>query len=1267
MDALAEFEPEEILQRDLAWARRGKRRGRGRRPAPEKIRRRLEASRQKVAARRARLPEPGYDPDLPITARREEILEAIGDHQVVVIAGETGSGKSTQIPKLCLEAGRGTRGLIGCTQPRRIAARSVAGRVAEELGTPLGDQVGFQVRFSDRTSENTYVKFMTDGILLAEIHRDRDLDGYDTLIIDEAHERSLNIDFLLGYLRRVLSRRPDLRVIITSATIDTEKFSRHFSDAPVIQVSGRGYPVEREFQALEEGEDLNQGIHRAVQRLTRSDPRGDILVFLPGEKEIFAAARHLRRCNLPHTEILPLYARLPASAQDRIFRPGSGRRIVLATNVAETSLTVPGIRFVIDSGLARISRYATHSKVLRLPVEPVSRASADQRAGRCGRVAPGICVHLYSRDDYLSRPEFTEPEIQRTPLAATVLTLLSLGLGDPEDFPFVDPPGRRLFSEAWQTLFELGAVDDQRDLTAEGRQLARLPVDVRYGRMLLEGARRDCLAEALVLVAALSIPDPRERPPDQLSAADQAHQEFSDPDSDFMSMLRLWKWWQQTLGNNSRRQAERRAREHFLSPARLREWRDLHGQLRQMVRDEKWSVNADPAEPLAIHRALLSGLIAHIGCHEEDGAYRGARGHAFRIFPGSVLARRRPGWIMAGELVETARPWARTVAPVKPGWLEQQAGHLVRRRSFDPHWDARSGRVMGYEQVTLFGLVLVEKRRIHYGPRDPAGARAIFIRHALVRGEMHRQSDFLRRNAELAAELAASEHKRRRRDVLVDESELEAFFDQRIPGGIFTVKAFASWYETQPESARHRLLYDRATLLREGAEEAGGVQYPDSLEIGGESFDLEYVFDPSDPRDGVTLVCPLHLLNRLSPERLEWLVPGMLEERITALIGTLPKSLRRGLVPAADFARACREALEKEAGSLSEAMARVLSRMSGLDIAAGDFDPAALPAHLHMNLRVTQGGRTLAEGRDLSALQAEHGQRARRDFMDRQESPLQAEGLEDFPEQPLPETTRAGGHKAWPALVAREDKVAVRLFDDPGRARQAHREGLLRLAEIALADKLRYLGRNTGLSTRDCLAWSVFGDSNTLAGQLRRAALVARLDSAWSIRDSAAFQALVTEIRRDLVAEYQRLAETVVRVIHAWRRLRKRVDELHESHPEAAEDMASQLDDLVYDGFVLDVSADRLAEYPRYLDGVEARLEALAVDPARDRSRQREIDPWWQRYFDHLDQGWYSPELDAFRWLVEEYRIQLFAQKLGTRGKVSATRLEKAWAAVRQD
>jgi len=1275
MSDIPTFEPQAVMQRDIAGLkRRHKQLARFRGP-DEKRQRLLDEYRQLLDDSRARRqlraenrPDTGEPPDLPISAHAGDIVEAIRGHQVVIVAGETGSGKSTQLPKLCLDAGRGERGLIGCTQPRRIAARSVARRVAEELGSELGQAVGFQVRFTDRVSADSYIKFMTDGILLAEVHHDRLLDAYDTLIIDEAHERSLNIDFLLGYLKRLTRRRPDLKIIITSATIDTERFAEHFDAAPVITVEGRGYPVDIQYQEPKEGEDLPQQVRRAVDTVSRIDSRGDILVFLPGEREIFQVSRALQRASLSHTEVLPLYARLPSASQDRIFEPGKGRRIVLATNVAETSLTVPGIRFVIDSGLARISRYAAHSKVLRLPVEPVSQASCNQRAGRCGRIGPGTCVRLFDETDFLSRPEFTEPEIQRAGLVGVVLEMLALGLGDPEDFPFVDPPPKRLIGEARQSLFELGAVDADRRLTKLGRKLARLPVDVRHGRMLVEAAERGALAELLVLVAGLSIADVRDRPLDQQQAADQAHAQFVVPESDFLTLLKLWQWWQKARSENTRNQADKLARKHFLAPQRLHEWGQLHGQLKQIARDERWRLSKlGSSESETVHRSLLAGLLGMVGQHQESGEYQGARGHNFRIFPGSVLARRNPGWIMAAELVETARPYARMVAPVKPDWLEQQAAHLLKRRVFDPYWDKRSGRVMGYEQITLHGLVLVEKRRIHYGPHDPQTARSIFIRQALVHGEIHSKAEFLKRNAALRRELAEHEHKRRRRDVLAAEAELETFFAERLPADVHTTKAFARWYERLGNQAREQLLYDRATLLREEASLAGRDAFPEALRMGPERFCLHYHFDPASERDGVTLDCPLHLLNRLDPGRLQWLVPGLLEEKVTALIASLPKSKRRSLVPAADYARAAIEAMGSPEGALLDRLAEELTRMSGMPVEPGDFKLDKLPRHLYFLVRVQDDdGRVLGLSRDVEELIERFSDRARREFMDRQAGQWQRDGLGpgDFPALPEVITTR-GGHRAWPALVDQGQRAGVRLFDREADARPAHREGLLVLLREALRDKWRYLKKNHGLSREAQLAWTRVEDIGAFAEALRNLVLREFLDTAWTIRDSGAFDRLVAAARQDLLGKYAELAKTADKCLKAWHELSMWLSSLEQAVPSAVEDMRSQLEDLMYAGFLDDIEAYRLAHYPRYLEAMRQRLEALELDPLRDRQRMDEVLPWWQRYLDHLaEEGWYTPELDRYRWLVEEYRVQIFAQKLGTAEKTSRKRLDEAWSDV---
>ena len=1265
------FDPEQVLQRDLGWLKRRHRQlSRFRGTAEQRERqeqeylRRLETSRARVCQRQASLPKPSRPPELPISAHADRIVEAIREHPVVIVAGETGSGKSTQLPKLCLEAGRGVRGLIGCTQPRRIAARSVARRVAEELGSELGQTVGFQVRFNDRVSADSLIKFMTDGILLAEIHGDRLLDVYDILIIDEAHERSLNIDFLLGYLQQLQRKRPDLKIIITSATIDTERFAAHFGDAPVITVEGRGYPVEIRYQPAEEGEDLGRQVRRAVEAAGRIDHRGDILVFLPGEREIFQASRELKRANLAHTEVLPLYARLPADAQDRIFQSQTGRRIVLATNVAETSLTVPGIRFVIDSGLARISRYAAHSRVLRLPVEPVSQASCNQRAGRCGRVGPGVCIRLYDELDFQSRPEFTEPEIQRASLIGVLLEMLALKLGEPEDFPFVDEPPRRLIAEAWNTLIELGATDEHRQLTEVGRRLARLPVDARQGRMLIEASERGALAEVLVLVAGLSVADVRERPLDQQQAADQAHAEFVVPGSDFLTLLKLWRWWQDTRAEHSRSQADKQARQRFLNAQRLHEWGQLHGQLLAIAREESWKPGTlGQAEGEAIHRSLLSGLLGMIGQHQEKGEYQGVRGHKFRIFPGSVLGQRAPGWLMAAELVETGRTYARMVAPIQPAWLEQQAAHLLKRRVFDPHWDRRSGRVMGYEQLSLHGLVVVEKRRCHYGPHDPQTARVLFIRHALVRGEVHGRAAFLKKNQALREELARHEHKRRKRDVLASDAELEVFFDQRLPEHIFTAKAFFGWYTSLGRDGQERLLYDQATLLREDAALAADDAFPESIQMGPEHFRLQYRFDPTSDEDGVTLDCPLHLLNRLEADRLEWLVPGLLEEKVTALIASLPKSKRRSLVPAAEYARAAIERLgAAPAGSLLDRLCVELGAIAGLSLERADFQLEKLPRHLDFLIRVRdESGRVLGQSRKLSDLTERFAERARAEFMARQAERWQRDGLKPADFEPLPEqiTTR-GGHEAWPALVEQGDLAGVRLFDTLAEARMAHAQGVAVLLKSALSDQWKYLKKSHGLSRPAQIAWTRIEDVSELTAALRELSLrrFTRPEAVWSVRDQAGFARLLADVRQTFIAAYQRDAATLDEVILAWHELTLALESLAPAVPNNIADARSQLDDLLYAGFLVDIEGERLAHYPRYLKALQLRLEALQYDPLRDDQRMAAIRPWWQAYLEHLASGgWYTPELDRFRWLIEEYRVQVFSQRLGTAEKVSERRL----------
>ncbi len=1219
------------------------------------------------------------DTDLPIAHAAEDIKRAIESHQVVIVAGETGSGKSTQLPKICLELGRGQEGRIGCTQPRRIAARSVARRVAEELGSEIGQVVGFQVRFVDRSSSATRVKFMTDGILLAEIHSDRDLKAYDTLIIDEAHERSLNIDFLLGYLKRLLQRRDDLKVIITSATINTDKFSEHFTDAPIIQVEGRSYPVEIEYQPPNESEELSQQVKRAIDRLSRLDPMGDILVFLPGEREIFHLAKYLRKANLKHTEILPLYARLPAKHQDQIFKTGTGRRVVLATNVAETSLTVPGIRFVIDSGLARISRYTAHSRVLRLPIEPISQAACQQRAGRCGRVGPGVCVRLFDEADFLTRKAYTEPEIQRASLVGVILQMRSLQLGEPESFPFLDQPPARLLGEAWQTLFELQAVDEDRRLTQIGKTLARLPMDARFGRMLIEANRRGVLDYLLVLVAALSIGDVRDRPMDQQQAADQAHGEFVVPGSDFLTQLNLWSWWQGVRKELTTSQANKKAREAFLAPNRLYEWSQLYQQLKDIAKQERWKltgksnpVELTEAEATGVHQALLSGLLAMVGRLDEQGIYEGVRGHRFRIFPGSVLAKSQPNWVMSAERVDTGQTYARMVASLKPEWLEQLAKHLIKRRVFDPYWSRRTGRVLGFEQLSLHGLVIVPKRRVHYGPHDPKTARDVFIHHALALGEINFSADFLKQNEALKALLAEHEHKQRRRDLLASDEAVASFFDGILPQEIYTTKAFMRWHEGLDETAKKDLLLNQATLLRDESGLASDMAFPDHWQLGDEVYRLNYRFDPGSEDDGITLDCPLHLVNQLDPERLEWLVPGMIEDKVIALISSLQKSKRRLLVPIKDYAKAALESLghqDDRQGSLLDKLAEALSRMSGLDINPEDFNLDKLPPHLFMRIRVLgEGNEELGFGRDLSALRAQYGRRARDEFMARQASQWQRDNLALQDLESLPtQITTAGGHQAWPCWVAQGHRVGIRLFDAAEDAAHWHEEGLLTLCREAISDKIKYLRKNAGLSHAAQVAWTTQEPIDQLIqmtiDQLIR--VVIREQGGWEIRTKEAVERCILGLRQHLIERYQVIEQRLDRVIVLWRRCLTQAKDLHFAAPKNINDVLGQLQDLIYPGFIKDIELDRLRDYERYLKAIDVRLESLELDPKKDWDRQQQVTPYWERYLAHLGGGhWYTEALDDYRWAIEEYRVQLFAQAQGTAQKVSPKRLEALWARV---
>ncbi len=1269
------------------------------------IERLIDASASKVAARRAQPVTLRYPPELPVAERRDDILAALREHQVVVVAGETGSGKTTQLPKLCLELGLGRRGLIGHTQPRRLAARSVATRLAEELEVPLGEQVGYQVRFSDQSNERTLIKLMTDGILLAETQHDPDLSRYEAIIIDEAHERSLNIDFLLGYLKRLTARRPDLKIIITSATIDVERFAAHFGEpgrpAPVVQVSGRTYPVELHYRPLvreaddEEDRTLQEGILQAVEEIEQIErdkrwwhgPR-DVLIFLPGERDIRETADTLRRADLKGTEILPLYARLSNAEQNRVFQPHAGRRIVLSTNVAETSLTVPGIRYVIDPGLVRISRYSYRSKVQRLPVEPVSQASADQRKGRCGRIAEGVCIRLYAEEDFLARPAFTEPEIQRTNLASVILSMLSLRLGDIEAFPFVDAPDARFIKDGFRLLFELGAVDETLRLTATGKRLARLPIDPRLARMVLAGAEQGALREVLIVVSALAVQDPRERPADKRQAADQAHRRWQDPESDFVAWLNLWHGFEAARDELSGNQLRRWCRDNYLSYLRLREWHDTFRQLRQLLRDME--IQVPPAAPrsadddperraearresaVKLHQSLLTGLLSNLGQLTENREYLGARNRKFVIHPGSGLAKKSPKWLMAGELVETSRLFAREVARIQPQWIEPLAGHLVKRSYSEPHWEMKRAQVVAFEQVTLFGLPIVNRRKVHYGPIAPGEAREIFIRRALVEGEFRTRGEFFAHNRALIDEVEDLEDRARKRDILVDEEALFDFYDQRLPAEIINGKGFEAWRKQAEADDPAILKFDRNALMARDAGDVTAEQYPDELLLGGVRYPLAYHFEPGAGDDGVTLTVPAAMLAQLPEARLEWLVPGLLREKCIALMKSLPKAVRRQVVPIPDWVDAALETLVPDDVPLGTALGEFLRVKTGLRLSPDDWRHDQLEPHLIMNLRVVDhDGRVLGEGRDLQALTERFSEAASQGARALAEISGGSEAVESLPEQALPEsrvTTQAGIRvEAYPALVAKGDALAVELFDHPDKAQAAHRRGVTQLAIQRLPDQARSIARLKGLE-RCALLFAKVGSKRQLVDDVVFASVEQVVAVDPLPRSQSDFEARLEASRAELVPHAEALVATLEQALKGHLAVTKALKgNLSFALALVYSDLQAQMQRLVYPGFVSDAGA-WLEHYPRYMQAVEIRLDKAPRERNRDQMMMHEVHDFERRLDERREAsrraGVSDPALDEFGWWLEELRVSLFAQQLGTLMPVSTKRLTRRWAEI---
>ncbi|WP_082988288.1 ATP-dependent RNA helicase HrpA [Bordetella bronchialis] len=1285
------------------------------------------------------IPAIRYPEDLPVSARRDEIARAIAAHQVVIVSGETGSGKTTQLPKICLDLGRGRTRMIGHTQPRRLAATSVARRIADELETPLGEIVGYQVRFNDRTGPNAAIKLMTDGILLAETQRDPLLKRYDTLIIDEAHERSLNIDFLLGYLKRVLPRRPDLKVIITSATIDAERFARHFAEAPdrpapVIEVSGRLYPVEVRYRPVrrddvdddvrpasgraaapdagarpareragDEERDLIDAIVDAVDECARHGP-GDILVFLPGEREIREASEALRKQHPVGTEVLALYARLSQAEQEQIFRPrGSGRRVVLATNVAETSLTVPGIRFVVDSGLARVKRYSWRNKVEQLRIEPVSRASANQRAGRCGRVGPGVCIRLYDEADFNARAPFTDPEVLRSSLASVILRMKSLKLDDIEDFPFVEAPPGRAIADGYHLLQELGAIetvqrgeqdgaegsgDDQPriayTLTRTGQELARLPLDPRIGRMILAAREQQCLAEMLVIASALSIQDPRDRPMQEKEAAENAHAKFADDKSEFLSFLKLWRWYgEQVQHKASQRKLVGLLRQNFLSPLRLREWHDVHTQLAAVVGEQGWRLNQAEATFEQIHMALLSGLLGNIGYKSDEGGhYQGARDIRFHIHPSSRLARKAGRWIVAAELVETTRLYARCVARIEPAWIERAAAHLLRRNWSDPRWEKKAGQVVANERATLYGLTIYTGRRVHYGRINPDHAREIFIRDALVPGELDTRLPFVAHNRRLIAEIEKLEHRARRPDILVDDTLIQAFYDRQIPAGMSQLATLEKWYAGLDKPAADALLLTRDALMR---HEAAGITtevFPKKVEWQGVTMALDYHFEPGSPRDGVTLSVPLFALNQIDPQRCEWLVPGMLKEKVHLLLKSLPQKIRRHCVPLPDYAAGFYDRWFDRLGDpqqgLLDALATDMWDQVKVRPQPADFKLETLPAHLFMNFRVVdEHGRMLAAGRNLASLKAEFGRQAQADFQQlaaRDTQVAQAlaqDGLTSWSFGELPEIMeiKRKGQSVigYPALVDRGTHCDLDVFDDPDEARKHHRAGLLRLFRLGLREQIKFLEKNLPDLTRMSMLFMPLGTQEFLRDQIIDCALErACLADPWPV-NQAEFESRRLEGKSRLGLLAQEVARLAAAVLAEWAALQRKLPQA-KAHAAAYADLQQQVGALVPPAFLRESPYAQLAHFPRYLKAAVARIDKLRADPGRDQRLMAEMAPLltqYQRARAAL-KGAPDARLDEFRWLLEELRVALFAQELRTPMPVSVKRLQKSWESMRR-
>ncbi|WP_411107944.1 ATP-dependent RNA helicase HrpA [Vibrio vulnificus] len=1240
----------------------------------------IAKSMMEVEQRSRHQPKIEYPEILPVSQKKDDIADAIAHHQVVIVAGETGSGKTTQLPKICAELGRGKFGLIGHTQPRRLAARSVANRIAEEMETQLGDFVGYKVRFNDQISENTQIKLMTDGILLAEIQHDRFLNQYDTIIIDEAHERSLNIDFILGYLKELLPRRPDLKVIITSATIDPERFSNHFGGAPIIEVSGRTYPVETRYRPLggetEDDRDQLEGIFDAVDELC-DEGLGDILIFMNGEREIRDTADALAKRKLKDTEIVPLYARLSAGEQNKIFQPHTGRRIVLATNVAETSLTVPGIKYVIDPGTARISRYSYRTKVQRLPIEPVSQASANQRKGRCGRVQEGICIRLYSEDDFNSRPEFTDPEILRTNLASVILQMTALGLGDIEAFPFVEAPDKRNILDGVRLLEELGAInsnakDPKKRLTAVGKQLARLPIDPRLARMVLEAPRLGCLKEVMIIAAALSIQDPRERPSDKQQSADDKHRRFYHEDSDFLTFVNLWNHIQKQQKALSGNQFRRQCKDDYLNYLRVREWQDVYFQIHQSMREMEFKLNSEPGSYDAVHSAILTGLLSHIGMKDQEkNEYHGARNARFHIFPGSGLFKKQPKWVMSAELVETSKLWGRIIAKIQPEWIEPLAKHLIKRSHSEPHWSKKQAAVMAYEKVMLYGIPIVPKRLVNYGNIDASVSREIFIRSALVEGDWETKHAFFKQNRKLLLEVEELEHKSRRRDILVDDEELFQFYDQRVGTEVVSGRHFDTWWKQASKKEPELLNFEKEMLFKGDASHVTDLDYPNFWHQNGLKLKLSYQFEPGDDSDGVTVHIPLPILNQIDPAGFDWQIPGLRHELVVSLIKSLPKTLRKNFVPAPNYADAFLSRVTAMEMPLLDALEKELRRMTGATVLREDWKPDQVPDHLKVTFRaVDERNRKLKEHKDLHELKESLKEKVQETLSKVADDDIEQQGLHtwSFGELPQVYQQKRGGYqvKAFPALVDNKDSVEIKLYETEQEQISAMQAGQRRLILLNVPSPIKYLHANLPNKSKLGLYFNPYGKVLDLIDDCIACGVDKLIEEQGGlVWEPEKFEALKEHVRAELgdtVVDIAKQVETILTTaFNINKKLKGKIDF---TMAFALSDIKAQIEGLIFKGFATECGWKRLPDILRYMKAIERRMEKLPIDPNKDRLHMLKIESVVKDYKELLNKipkGLAVPEnVKEIRWMIEELRVSFFAQQLGTPYPVSDKRVKNA-------